>query len=237
MSVKIKCIIVDDEPFARKGILSYVEKIDFLELAGICENAIELNSVLKQQPADLLFLDIEMPYITGIEFLKNMQDAPKVVLTTAYEQYALKGYELDVLDYLLKPISFERFLKAANKAYDWFALQKSSPVNEDYFFVKADNKLEKINFEDILFAEALENYVAIYTRDKKIITHISLKMLQEKLSPPRFIQTHKSYIVAIDKISVIEGNVLSVMQHQVPVSKYQKEEVMEKIINNKLLKR
>jgi len=237
MSTKIKCIIVDDEPFARKGLISYVEKIDFFILSGICENAIELNSMLKQQQADLLFLDIEMPYITGIDFLKNAKELPKVILTTAYEQYALKGYELDVLDYLLKPISFERFLQAANKAYAWFCLQKANPAEQDYFFVKADSKLEKINFDDILFVEALENYVAIYTKDKKIITHLTLKILQEKLTAPRFIYPHKSYIVAMDKIKSIEGNILYVMQHQVPVSKYQKEEILEKIINNRLLKR
>src|SRR5580765_306159 len=145
MSIKIKCVIVDDEPYARKGLSGYVEKIDFLELSGQCENAIGLNSLLKQQPVDLLFLDIEMPYITGIDFLKNAKELPKVILTTAYEQYALKGYELDVLDYLLKPISFERFLQAANKAHAWFYMKKTNPAEQDYFFVKADSKLEKIN--------------------------------------------------------------------------------------------
>jgi DNA-binding LytR/AlgR family response regulator len=237
MSIKIKCVIVDDEPFARKGLSSYVEKIDFLQLAGVCENVIELDSLLKQQTVDLLFLDIEMPYITGIDFLKSAKELPKVIFTTAYEQYALKGYELDVLDYLLKPISFERFLQAANKAHGWFSLQKENTAVQDYFFVKADNKLEKINFGDILFVEALENYVAIYTKEKKIITHLTLKTLQEKLTPPDFLYPHKSYIVATDKINSIEGNILHVMNHQVPVSKYQKEEIMEKIINNKLLKR
>ncbi|HEV7424130.1 MAG TPA: LytTR family DNA-binding domain-containing protein, partial [Candidatus Paceibacterota bacterium] len=218
--MKIKCVIVDDEPFARKGILSYVEKIDFFELCGSCENVIELNSLLKQQTVDLLFLDIEMPFISGVDFLKSAKQLPKVIFTTAYEQYALKGYELDVLDYLLKPISFERFLQAANKAHAWFSQQKENASNEDYFFVKADSKLEKINFQDILFVEALENYVAIYTKDKKIITHLTLKMLQEKLTPPRFLYPHKSYIVAVDKINSVEGNILHVMQHQVPVSKY-----------------
>ncbi|MBS1598155.1 MAG: response regulator transcription factor [Bacteroidetes bacterium] len=234
--MKIKCVIIDDEPFARKGLASYVEKIDFLELSGTCENVIELNSLLKQQKPDLLFLDIEMPYISGVEFLKNAKELPKVIFTTAYEQYALKGYELDALDYLLKPISFERFLQAANKAHGWFA-QKANTNGEDYFFVKADNKLEKINFNDILFVEALENYVAIYTKEKKIITHLTLKMIQEKLTQPRFLYPHKSYIVAADKINSIEGNILYVQHHQVPVSKYQKDEIMEKIINDKLLKR
>jgi DNA-binding LytR/AlgR family response regulator len=237
MSATIKCIITDDEPFARKGLQGYVTQIDFLELKGVCENALELNSLLKKEPVDLLFLDIEMPYLTGIEFLKQLPSPPRVIFTTAYEKYALQGFELEVLDYLLKPISFDRFLRAANKAFDYFRLQQSPSVTDDYIFVKADSKLEKIAFADILFAEALENYVAIYTREKKIITHLTLKMLQEKLSPTAFVQPHKSYLIAIDKIGSIEGNMLHIAQYTVPISKYQKEEIMEKIVNSKLLKR
>jgi DNA-binding LytR/AlgR family response regulator len=237
MSQKIKCIITDDEPFARKGLQGYIQQIDFLDLRGTCENALELNSLLKHESVDLLFLDIEMPYMTGIDFLKNLPTRPRVIFTTAYEKYALQGFELEVLDYLLKPIPFDRFLKAANKAFDYFRQQQGSIPIEDYIFVKADSKLEKIQFADILFAEALENYVAIYTREKKIITHLPLKMLQEKLPQTSFIQPHKSYIVAIDKINSIEGNILHIGSYQVPISKYQKEEVMEKIVNSKLLKR
>ena len=237
MSLKIKCIITDDEPFARKGLQGYVSQIDFLQLKGICENALELNSLIKQEPVDLLFLDIEMPYMTGIDFLKNLPTPPRVIFTTAYEKYALQGFELEVLDYLLKPIPFDRFLKAANKAFDYFRQQQAPAPVEDYIFVKADSKLEKIQFADILFAEALENYVAIYTREKKIITHLTLKMLQEKLPASSFIQPHKSYIAAIDKINSIEGNILHIASYQVPISKYQKEEIMEKIVNSKLLKR
>jgi DNA-binding LytR/AlgR family response regulator len=237
MPLTIKCIITDDEPFARKGLQGYVDKIDFLDLKGVCENAIELNSLLKKEPVDLLFLDIEMPYLTGIEFLKQLPAPPRVIFTTAYEKYALQGFELEVLDYLLKPISFDRFLRAANKAFDYFRLQQAPAMGDDYIFVKADSKLEKIAFADMLFAEALENYVAIYTREKKIITHLTLKMLQEKLPAAAFIQPHKSYLVAIDKIASLEGNMLHIAQYTVPISKYQKEEVMEKIVNSKLLKR
>ncbi|HVU95576.1 MAG TPA: LytTR family DNA-binding domain-containing protein [Puia sp.] len=236
-TTRIKCIITDDEPFARKGLQGYIGQIDFLDLRGICENAIELNSLLKREPVDLLFLDIEMPYLTGIDFLKQLATPPRVIFTTAYEKYAVQGFELEVLDYLLKPISFDRFLKAANKAFDYFLQQQTPAATEDYIFVKADSRLEKIAFADILFAEALENYVAIYTREKKVITHLTLKMLQEKLPPSAFVQPHKSYLVAIDKINSIEGNILHITQYQVPISKYQKEEIMEKIVNSKLLKR
>lgn len=237
MNGKIKCIITDDEPFARKGLLGYAAQIDFLDVRGVCENAVELNSVLKREPVDLLFLDIEMPQVSGVEFLRHFAGAPKVIFTTAYERYALQGFELEVLDYLLKPIPFERFLRAANKAYDFFRGQQSPGPVEDYMFVKCDSKLEKILFADILFAEALENYVAIYTREKKVVTHLTLKMLLEKLREPAFVQPHKSYVAAIDKIKSIEGNILHIDHYQVPISKYLKEEVMEKIVNSKLLKR
>jgi DNA-binding LytR/AlgR family response regulator len=183
----------------------------------------------------MLFLDIEMPYITGIEFLKGFPNPPKVIFTTAYERYAIQGFELDVLDYLVKPISFERFFKAANKAYDYFLAQR--PGDNQYFFIKSDSRLEKVLFDDILFAEALENYVAIYTVDKKIITHSTLKSVQESLPAKQFIQPHKSYIVNITQVNAIEGNMLHVGKYEVPVSKYQKEEVLEKIVNNRLLKK
>lgn len=242
---KIKCIITDDEPYARKGLQGYAAQVDFLDLRGICENAVELNSVLKREPVDLLFLDIEMPYMTGIDFLRHFPGAPKVIFTTAYEKYALQGFELEVLDYLLKPIPFERFIRAANKAYDYFRGQHTTAglaagmagAPPDYVFVKADSKLEKIAFADILFAEALENYVAIYTREKKVITHLTLKMLLEKLPAAAFVQPHKSYVIAIDKINSIEGNILHIDRYQVPISKYQREEIMEKIVNSNLLKR
>ena len=237
MNDRIKCVITDDEPFARKGLQGYIEQIDFLELKGMCENALELNSLLKKEPVDLLFLDIEMPYVTGIDFLKNITAPPKVIFTTAYEKYALQGFELEVLDYLLKPISFERFMKAGNKAFDYFRGLQAPAAEADYIFVKADSKLEKIHFSEILFVEALENYVAIHTGERKIITHLTLKMLQEKLPAGAFIQPHKSYVVSIGKINSIEGNILHVSQYQVPISKYQKDEIMEKIVNSKLLKR
>jgi len=231
----IRCVVTDDEPVARKGLQGYIEKISFLDLVAVCEDAIQLNTVLKQEQVDLLFLDIEMPYITGIEFLKNLSHSPKVIFTTAYERYAIQGYELDVLDYLLKPISADRFLKAVNKAYDYFQTKQNN--EQPYFFVKTDNKLEKIQFAEILFVEAMENYVAIYTDDKKIITHSTLKAVQDKLPDNQFIHPHKSYVVNINRINAIEGNILHVSKYEVPVSKYQKEEVLEKIVNNNLLKK
>lgn len=231
----IRCIITDDEPLAAKGMLGYAERTGLLQVTAVCEDAIQLNTILKQHPVDLLFLDIEMPHITGIEFLKSYPNPPKVIFTTAYERYAIQGFELDVLDYLLKPISFERFLKAANKAYDYFLSRQTA--DQQYFFIKSEKKLEKVLYSEIMLAEALENYVAVYTTDRKIITHATLKSVQETLSAKQFIQPHKSWLVNMQYISAIEGNVLHVGPYQVPISKYQKEEVMEKIVNNRMLKK
>ena len=187
--MKLKCIITDDEPIARKGLQNYVERIDFLELVGVCEDAIQLNNQLKSQQADLLFLDIEMPYMTGIELLNSLSNPPKVIITSAYAEYAIKGYDLEVSDYLLKPISFDRFLKAVNKVYDQL-ISSQTPVVQDYLFVKTSLKLEKIRFNDMRFIEGVENYVAIYTSDGKIITHTTLRTILQKLPPERFVQVH-----------------------------------------------
>ena len=233
--MKIRCVITDDEPMARKGLQGYVDKIVFLELAGVCSDAIELNNLLKTEEVDLIFLDIEMPYLSGIELLQNLRQPPKVIFTTAYEQYAIKGYDLNVVDYLLKPVSFERFLKAVNKAHDLFSNAKT-PV-ADFIFVKSNNKLEKVLFQDILFLESLENYVIIQTTNAKIITHTTLKHLLENLPPEHFLQTHKSFVVNMNKIKTIEGNTLGIQQFAVPISRNLREQVMEKILKNRFLKK
>jgi len=173
MSNRIKCILTDDEPFARKGLQGYVAQIDFLDLRGICENALELNSLLKKEPVDLLFPRYRNALAHGHRFPQTTGPRhPASSLLRPMRKYAVQGFELEVLDYLLKPISFDRFLKAANKAFDYFRQQQAAAPAQDYIFVKADNRLEKISFAEILFAEALENYVAIYTRERKIITHL-----------------------------------------------------------------
>jgi DNA-binding LytR/AlgR family response regulator len=228
---KITCIITDDEPFARKGLQGYIEKIDFFDLKAVCEDALQLGAVIRQQPVDLLFLDVQMPHLTGIEFIKALPNPPKVIFTTAYEQYALQGFELDVLDYLLKPISYERFFKAAWKAHDYFASKSNhdtAPAN--YLFAKANGKLEKIVFDEILFIEGMENYAAVHFANKKLIIHTTIKALLEKLPAGRFIQTHKSYIASVDKIGSIEGNIIHIGPHQVPISKYLREAVLGQII-------
>lgn len=232
--MKIKCIITDDEPLARKGLEKHANKIDFLEVVAQCENALQLNEALEKQAIDLLFLDINMPHLNGIDFLKlKKTTGPKVILCTAYPEYALEGYELEVLDYLLKPISFERFYKAASKAKAYFKMS-AQPKETDYFFIKCDKRLEKISFQDILFLESMQNYVKIITSHETLVAHTTLKALKLQLPSSGFLQPHKSYVVAIDKIKAIEGNQLIIGQHKVPISRYQKEQALEKIINRKL---
>jgi len=224
-------MITDDEPYARKGLQGYIEKIDFLDLRGSCEDALQLGMLLAEQPVDLIFLDIQMPHITGTDFLKARTNPPQVIFTTAYEQYAIQGFELDVLDYLLKPISFDRFLKAAYKAKDYFEVREKSSPAASYLFLKADGKLEKILFEEILFIEAMENYVVLYMQSQKIITHSTIKAILEKLPAGKFIQTHKSFIAAVDKIDSIAGNILHIRNHEVPVGRTLRDGVMKSILS------
>jgi DNA-binding LytR/AlgR family response regulator len=237
--MKLKCMIIDDEPLARKGLQEYVQDIDFLELVAVCDNAMQANAYLNTNTIDLVLLDIQMPKLSGLDFLKSLKEPPVVIITTAYQEYALEGYELNVTDYLVKPIAFSRFLKAVNKAKDFILLKQkeTAPEPATYFFLKVDNRFEKINYDEILFAEALQNYVAIHTTEKKMLSYITFTQVEKQLPADRFIKVHKSYIVAVDKIKTVEGNIINIAQHQVPVSRGMKDEVMQKIVFDKLIKR
>jgi DNA-binding LytR/AlgR family response regulator len=230
--MKLTCMITHDEPVARKGLASYVQRTPSLQLMGECEDTTQLTAALRQTRVDLLFLDIEMPFRSGIEWLQETPQSPKVIITTAYENYALQGFELDVLDYLLKPVSFERFSKAVSKAMDYFNATKQS--HPEYIFIKADGRLEKIFFQQILFIQAAENYIIIQTASKKWMTHSTLKSFLEKL-PSSFIQTHKSWVVNIPLVSAVQGNTVYCGTHAVPVSKYMREDVMRQIIDGQQL--
>jgi len=232
--MEIKCIITDDEPIARKGLRSYIEKIDFLTLTGECEDAIQLNTMLKTAQSDLLFLDIEMPHISGIELLSSIHNPPKVIIISAYEQYALKGYELDVVDYLLKPVSFERFLKAVNKAHDLLE-KETKNTGEKYVFVKSDKQLKKILLKEILFIESMENYIIIYTISSKEIVYTTLKHMLDSLPGENFLQVHRSYIANIEHIKSIEGNLLNIGTHKIPVARNLRDKVFNIILNNRLI--
>lgn len=241
--VPIRCIIIDDEPFARKGLKEYVNDIDFLELAGEFDNPLKAASLINSGEVELLLMDIEMPKITGLNFFKTLQHAPPVIFITAYPEYALEGFEVNALDYLVKPVSFDRFLKAAMKAREFYELrqknkeEQATPAGEGYFFIKADNKLIRIAHDDILFAEALQNYVAIQTRQKKYISYLTFRAVEEYLPAASFIKTHKSFLVAAAKIDSIDGNDISIGSYHVPISRNLKEEVMDKLLKGKFLKR
>jgi DNA-binding LytR/AlgR family response regulator len=238
----LNCLIIDDEPLARKGLKEYIADVDFLNLAGEFDNPLKANQALTQQEVHLIFLDIHMPKISGIDFLKTLQHPPLVILTTAYPQYALEGFDLSVLDYLLKPISFDRFLKAVLKAQEVYNSRQPSASNvqtqkDDYIFIKADNKLVKLAYNEIVFVEALQNYVAIHTNEKKYITYLTFKSIEENLPSSLFIKVHKSYLVAVDAITGIEGNEILAGTHHIPISRNLKEEVMEKLLKGRFLKR
>ena len=240
----LNCIIIDDEPLARKGLKEYINDVDFLQLLGEYDNALKATQVVNNEEVHLLFLDIQMPKISGLDFFKSLQHAPPVIFTTAYPQYALDGFDLNALDYLVKPISFDRFLKAAMKAKEYYEVRQKNTSegggegeSSAYFFIKADNKLVKIGYEEILFAEALQNYVAIQTTEKKFITYLTFKSVEEYLPADKFIKTHKSFIVAASKIDSIEGNDIRIGSHHIPISRNLKEEVMTKLLNGKFLKR
>lgn len=237
--MNINCLIIDDEPLARKGLKEYIADVDFLHLAGDFDSPLKAAEQISTGDIQLLFLDIQMPKITGIDFFKSLQSAPPVIFTTAYPQYALDGFELNALDYLVKPISFERFYKAALKAKEYYEIRTKNDVEPgvEYFFIKADNKLVKIFFKDLLLVEALQNYVVIHTVDKKYITYLTFKSVEDYLPASQFIKTHKSYIVSASRIDSIEGNDIKIGQHHVPISRNLKDEVMEKLLKGKFLKR
>jgi len=238
----INCVIIDDEPLAREGIGNYVREIDFLHLVKTCENPLELSALLDEQTVDLIFLDIQMPKMNGIDFLKILKKPPMVIITTAFPTYALEGFQLNVMDYLLKPITFERFFKAVSKAKDYHqlinrptntTLDKAQP-EADYFFIKCGNKYERIDIGDILFIEGMQNYVAIYTSRGKYITLQQLKNWEQHLDSRLFIRVHKSYIVSKNKIERIEGNELFIQAHNIPISRNYREQVIEQVVNSKL---
>jgi DNA-binding LytR/AlgR family response regulator len=241
--MKLTCLIVDDEPLAREGLENYAKKIPYLHIAAICEHAMQAVEEMEKNKIDLLFLDIQMPLVSGIDFIKSLPDPPLIVLTTAFPMYALEGYQLNVLDYLVKPIAFDRFLKAANKAKEYYSLKVkaqeslSAIAEKDYFFIKCEGKYEKITFESIVCVEGLKNYIIIHTDKQKFVTYLTLKNIEKVLPQTQFIKVQKSFIIALSKIETIEGNVIKVGKLSIAISRSNREEVLNQILCNKLLKR
>ncbi|WP_341841003.1 LytTR family DNA-binding domain-containing protein [Chitinophaga caseinilytica] len=214
----MKCIALDDEPLALEIIADFAAKAPFqMELTAFT-NASRALGFLQQEPVDLIFLDIKMPDITGIQFIKSLKRPPMVIFTTAYEEYALDGYNLDVVDYLLKPIPFERFIKAVTKAQEYRSIASPRPPETDYIFVKTEYRIIKVNLEDILYIEALKDYIKIYTGSQPILTLKSLKSFESRLPKDKFMRVHRSYLVAMNKINSVERNTVMIANQSIPIS-------------------
>lgn len=221
--MEITALIIDDEPLARAVIQEYAKKIPSLTIVGECEDAISAHQQLQKNSVDLLFLDINMPKLTGIEFLKTLKNSPAVIFTTAYSEYALDGFELNVIDYLKKPFSFERFCKAYFRAEELLLLKQTVLKPEtvekqiDFLFVKSDKKTIKVKISSISYIEGLGDYIKIYLTDKKLVTNLSMKKIESLLPGNQFYRIHKSYIISLDKIESIEGNLVKINNIKLPV--------------------
>lgn len=236
---KIRCLVIDDEPPAREILKQHISGIEALELTGTCGNAVEAITFLKEQKVDLLFLDIQMPQLLGTNFIRTLKNPPKVIFTTAYRKYAVEGFELDAVDYILKPISFERFLKAVNKVLQTNLAAEQIPVTakenfseqpNSFLYFRVDRKMVKVFFNDILFIEGLKDYIKIVTGNKTIVTKYVLSTLEEVLPSDEFLRIHKSYIVAINKIESYNADSVEIAKNELPVGRLFKHDV-SKVLN------
>jgi DNA-binding LytR/AlgR family response regulator len=223
----IRCLAVDDEPLSLRIIEKYVAELPHLQLVATCRDAFEAMETLRQREVDLLFLDVNLPKLSGISLVRTLDKIPPIIFTTAYPEYAVEGFELEAVDYLLKPFSFERFVKAVNRAAGKLsAMAKSLP---GHLLVKADKKLYKVNFQEILYLEAYGDYIKVFTQEKMLLTKERLAELEESLPDTLFIRIHRSYIVAVAAISFIEGNMVQVGTEKLPVSPSYKEHLLKKL--------
>jgi DNA-binding LytR/AlgR family response regulator len=235
--MKLTCLIVDDEPLAQDILVRYIGDCHSLELSKVCSDALEAGDFLRSHPVDLIFLDINMPRLSGIRFVKTLNHPVLIIFTTAYAEYAAEGFEANAVDYLVKPFSFERFMKAVNKAMEWDDFRKKretlqdkdSVQNQEFILLRSDKKIFKINFDNILYFESIGDYIKVYCTDKKIIIHETIKNLVTQLPVNQFFRVHKSYIVSIAKIRLIEGNQVDVAGNKIPVGLMFKEEMLKQL--------
>ncbi|HKJ79144.1 MAG TPA: LytTR family DNA-binding domain-containing protein [Prolixibacteraceae bacterium] len=233
--MKTKCLIVDDEPLARDLMRHHLQKLENLEIVAECHNAVKALEKLQEHKIDLMFMDIQMPQISGIDFLKTLTNPPKVIVTSAYPEYAINGFELDILDFLLKPVTFERFLKAINKFYQ--LRQPEAPnlpipaTPEEFVYVKENRKMLKIYLNEILYIEGLSEYVKIYTENRKMVTKASLTNLEGTLPAQEFLRIHKSYIVSLSKIEAFTSSAIDICGKELPIGRSYKSNVLE-ILND-----
>ncbi|MBD0402068.1 LytTR family DNA-binding domain-containing protein [Flammeovirga sp. EKP202] len=231
---KIRCLIVDDEELARDGMAHYVSQVPFLETIAICESAMEAQQVLDEQPVDLCFCDINMPYLSGIDWVRSMKNPPMVIFTTAYSEFAIQSYEVNTLDYLLKPISFDRFYKSCLKAKEAFNTTQKEEEFDDFIFVKVDLQIKKIWCKDIKYIESQNNYINIVTTKGNFLTLLTLKEVQENL-PSYFLKVQKSFIINIHFVEAIEGNSVVIADTLISISRNNKNDIFDTLTQGKFI--
>lgn len=238
------CIIVDDEPLARQGMEMNIGQVSFLQLQGSFSNALAASDFLRNNEVDLMFLDINMPELSGLDFLKSLRDAPLVIFTTAYPQYALESYELDAIDYLVKPIRIERFLKAVNKAENQLKLLQQKDdhgyidkIEDDFIFIKAERRYFKVHFKEILYIEGLKDYVVIYTADNKIITPMNVKTITAQLPASIFARVSKSYIINVKHITSLDNELIYLAGNEIPLGQSYRDDFIKNYIEGKVIRR
>jgi DNA-binding LytR/AlgR family response regulator len=234
----LKCLVVDDESFAIEGVVNYIDKLDFLELSATCSSALEASELLMKREIDLMFLDINMPELTGIEFMESLDNPPLTIFTTAYSVYALDGFRLNVVDYLLKPIGFQRFFQAAQKALELF-LSRNNPATGETIgsemYIKQEDSFIKIMWEDILYVESMQNYLKLHFKDKSYVIHQTMASLENILPKDAFFRIHKSYLINISHIDMVSGGKVFVDETELPLSKHRKDDLFNNVIFKKLM--
>src|ERR1044072_1338351 len=235
----LKCLVVDDEPIAIKGVVNFIKQLDFLELADTCTSAMKATEILKAKDIDLLFLDINMPMLSGLEFLQSLDKSPLTILTTAYSEHALEGFRLNVVDYLMKPLEFQRFFQAANKALSIFQsrliLQNSKEGTDSDMYIRQGDSFQRIIWQDILFVEGMQNYLKLHFKEKTLIIHQTMISLEEMLPKDSFFRVHQSYLINTHKIDAISGGRVFIDGKQLPISRHRKEALLKAVVYSKLI--
>lgn len=235
--LKTQCLIVDDEPLGRDLIISYIEKIGDMEVMGQCSNALDAFAFLQKKSADLVFLDIQMPKMTGLELIRCLHNKPRIIIITAFREFAADGFDLDVLDYLVKPVSFDRFLKAVSKYNHYSSLQKNEQTVTDanafeqaYMYVKVNKDMIKVYLKDIIYIESIKDYLKIILENKSLITYQRISYMEEKLPEEKFIRVHKSYIVSLDRISSYRNDTIYLGNHHLPIGRIYKQNFLKQLM-------
>jgi len=238
-SQPLKCLIVDDEPIAIKGVVNFINQLDFLEVADTCTSALKATEILKSKDIDLMFLDINMPMLSGLGFLESLDKPPLTILTTAYSEHALEGFRLNVVDYLMKPLEFQRFFQAANKALDLFQsriiLEKKKEGTDSDMYIRQGDTFQRIIWEDILFVEGMQNYLKLHFKNETLIIHQTMISLEEMLPKDSFFRIHQSYLINTHKIDAISGGRVFIDGKQLPVSRHRKEDLLKTVVYIKLI--